>query len=252
MTFALYGKVPRMGRGSVKDLISHGRDRLSVTMRFSVARPDLRRHADDPSQWRCQVSASSTSSVGAATRTIASGVREVDEAVERLVGLDYDAFTQAVVLPQGEFARFLKGAPAQRRQILQDLLRLGVYGRMHKLAGERCRDAQQGRRVRRAPTRDCMPTRRPTRLHHVEVELAGASQRHAALVDDSRLVFVRHVCRWRRAWHMSQRPWRSPAPSSNELRAADAEQQRRGSTPLHAARRAREVSAELAQHARDR
>ena len=142
VTFALYGKVARMGRGSVKDLISHGRDRMSVTMRFSardrvfVVTRMVRRNTG---AGLCQLD----ERVGDGDVTVASGVREVDEAIERLVGLDYDAFTQAVVLPQGEFARFLKGAPAQRRQILQDLLRLTIYNRMQKLAGERWRDARR-------------------------------------------------------------------------------------------------------------
>lgn len=48
---------------------------------------------------------------------LASGAREVSDAVERLVGLDYDAFTHAVILPQSEFARFLKGDPGTRRRI---------------------------------------------------------------------------------------------------------------------------------------
>ncbi|MGV3517266.1 AAA family ATPase [Luteitalea sp.] len=142
VTFALYGKVSRMGRGSVKDLISHGRDRMSVTLRFT-ARDRLFvvtrmvRRTSGPGL--CQLD----ERVGDVTTTLASGVHEVDDAIERLVGLDYDAFTQAVVLPQGEFARFLRGAPAQRRQILQELLRLTIYNRMQRLAGERCRDAKR-------------------------------------------------------------------------------------------------------------
>jgi exonuclease SbcC len=54
---------------------------------------------------------------GGATTMLASGAREVSDAVERLVGLDYDAFTHAVILPQSEFARFLKGDPGTRRRI---------------------------------------------------------------------------------------------------------------------------------------
>lgn len=247
MTFALYGKVPRMGRGSVKDLISHGRDRLCVTMRFSVADRTcivtrMIRRNGGPGV--CQLD----EQVGAATRTIASGVREVDEAVEHLVGLDYDAFTQAVVLPQGEFARFLKGAPAQRRQILQDLLRLGVYGRMHKLAGERCRDAK--RDVEAAERQLVMHAdATPDAIRHAEIELAGASQRHAALVetrDGVREARVQMETRVALARELGVR-----RQELELVRAADTEQRVRVDT-IARARRAREVGAELAQHARDR
>jgi len=45
-----------------------------------------------------------------------------------------DAFMQAVVLPQGEFARFLKAQPRDRRSMLRTLLRLDVYERMRERA----------------------------------------------------------------------------------------------------------------------
>jgi len=134
ITFALYGRVPRMGGASVKDLISHGRDRMTVTLRFAVRDRQflvtrvVRRSTTAGS---CQLD----EIVGGLSTPVASGAREVAAAVERLVGLDYEAFTHAVILPQGEFARFLKGDPSQRRRILQELLRLTVYARMQKLAG---------------------------------------------------------------------------------------------------------------------
>ncbi len=142
ITFALYGKVPRMGHGSVKDLISHGSDRMTVTLRFAVRDRTFvvtRTVRRGTAAGACQLDEAFD---GGATTMLASGAREVSDSVERLVGLDYDAFTHAVILPQGEFARFLKGDPGTRRRILQELLRLTVYARMQKLAGERGRDAR--------------------------------------------------------------------------------------------------------------
>jgi exonuclease SbcC len=141
ITFALYGKVPRMGHGSVKELISHGRDRMTVTLRFAVHEATYlvaRTVRRGTAAGACQLD----ELVSGGTRMIATGATAVTAAVERLVGLDYDAFTHAVILPQGEFARFLKGDAATRRKILQELLRLTVYTRMQQLAGERCRDAR--------------------------------------------------------------------------------------------------------------
>jgi exonuclease SbcC len=52
----------------------------------------------------------------------------------QLLGLEAPAFMQAVVLPQGEFARFLKAQPRDRRSMLRTLLRLDVYERMRERA----------------------------------------------------------------------------------------------------------------------
>jgi len=65
---------------------------------------------------------------------VSEGIRNVDEEVRRLLGLDFDAFTQAVMLPQGSFAEFLRCQPAERRQMLVALLRLQVYQRMREKA----------------------------------------------------------------------------------------------------------------------
>ncbi len=51
-----------------------------------------------------------------------------------ILGLGAPAFMQAVVLPQGEFARFLKAQPRDRRSMLRTLLRLDVYERMRERA----------------------------------------------------------------------------------------------------------------------
>jgi exonuclease SbcC len=68
---------------------------------------------------------------------VCSGVRETDDKIKQLVGLAYEAFTQAVVLPQGEFANFLRSAPGDQRKMLRDLLRLQVYERMRDLAARK-------------------------------------------------------------------------------------------------------------------
>ncbi len=46
------------------------------------------------------------------------------------------------MLPQGEFARFLHEKPADRQDLLVELLGLGVYDRMRELANQRARAAQ--------------------------------------------------------------------------------------------------------------
>ena len=51
----------------------------------------------------------------------------VTAAVEKLLGLSFEHFCQCVVLPQGEFAEFLRAKGADRREILLKLLGAGLY-----------------------------------------------------------------------------------------------------------------------------
>ncbi|MCU0306937.1 MAG: SMC family ATPase, partial [Thermoleophilia bacterium] len=132
ITFALYGQAPRVGR-RVSQLIANGctearvrldfaagEDRYRITRRLTAAgqRPLLERLAPD----------------GSAT-PLAGSVRAVAEEVERIVGLGFDFYTRAAMLPQGRFAELLTGSPSQRRDILSRLLDLDRYRR----AGERAR-----------------------------------------------------------------------------------------------------------------
>jgi len=67
-------------------------------------------------------------------QSLADQVRTATERVVQILGLGAAAFMQAVVLPQGEFARFLKAPPRERRSMLRTLLRLDVYERMREQA----------------------------------------------------------------------------------------------------------------------
>ncbi len=67
---------------------------------------------------------------------------EMDAAVAEAVGLPYEQFTSCVVLPQGEFARFLHAKPAERQEILINLLGLHVYQRIGERAGVVQREAE--------------------------------------------------------------------------------------------------------------
>ena len=74
---------------------------------------------------------------------LAGNADEVTVAVGGLLGLSYDHFIKCVVLPQGEFARFLHDKPKDRQDLLVSLLDLGVYGRMAELAGRRSTEAKR-------------------------------------------------------------------------------------------------------------
>lgn len=142
MVFALFGKVPRMGAHGLGDLVSHGLAQARIKLEFSVGGQRYRvarRLAKggttsatferaDGADWRPDVEG--------------SGVRAVDRRVIELLKLDFDAFTRAVVLPQGEFQRFLRGEPDKRREVLTDLLGLKHYEAMGARARGRIRELE--------------------------------------------------------------------------------------------------------------
>ncbi|PYY33190.1 AAA family ATPase [Curtobacterium sp. MCBD17_030] len=54
---------------------------------------------------------------------------EIGVEIARVVGLNRDQFLQTVVLPQGEFARFLRAPGEDRRKLLQSLFGTAIYDR---------------------------------------------------------------------------------------------------------------------------
>lgn len=71
----------------------------------------------------------------------------LDEAgaeLTRVVGLDRTQFVQTMVLPQGEFASFLRADPEQRRGLLQRIFGTEVYERVQQRLEEQRREVQRG------------------------------------------------------------------------------------------------------------
>lgn len=60
---------------------------------------------------------------------MSSRIPEVGVEIGRIIGLDRAQFLQTVVLPQGEFARFLRSPGEDRRKLLQSLFGTQVYDR---------------------------------------------------------------------------------------------------------------------------
>jgi exonuclease SbcC len=125
IAFALYGRAPRVAN-RIRRLVASGLSEVRVELEFAVG-PEtfrvarrLRRSASGGSQHRALLERRE----GAAWRPLADGADPVSAEIEEVTGLDFTAFTRAVMLPQGEFARLLGGEAAQRRAILVRLLAL--------------------------------------------------------------------------------------------------------------------------------
>lgn len=144
MCFALYGSVPRYdNRNLVAPVISHGRVEAKVLLEFSIDGKDY-----------SAVRVVRRSGTGATTKearleaggeVLAGNADELTERVTELVGLSFEHFTKCVVLPQGDFARFLHDKPGERQDLVVKLLNLGVYERMRQLATARATEKKYER-----------------------------------------------------------------------------------------------------------
>ena len=75
-------------------------------------------------------------------RDRAGNVDEMNEHVEKLLGLDFEQFTKTVVLPQGEFATFLNDTPAGKQELLRRLLGMEVYVELGKRAADKAKELE--------------------------------------------------------------------------------------------------------------
>lgn len=133
---ALFGEAPRL-RG--KESISHGRAELHIGLRFQVDDKIYRvqrRYYRDKSTGQARLEIQKSEGLW---QTLTDKVGETNKAIARLVGMNYDTFTKAVILPQNLFDQFLKGDKENRRQVLENLLSLKLFEQAAALAGEQSR-----------------------------------------------------------------------------------------------------------------
>jgi len=142
LTFALYGSVSRYGNPNlVHPVISQGKLETKVRFDFSV---EGRRYTAVRVVRRTRGGATTREArLESDGRTLAGNADEVTARVREILGLDFTQFTTCVVLPQGEFARFLHDKPADRQDLLTKLLGVGVYESMGNLARVREAEASQ-------------------------------------------------------------------------------------------------------------
>ena len=130
--FALYGKVPRSGN-SAPNVASHHREldtTPSVELEVTIQgrRLKIRR---SPSHERPAKRGDGTTTAaqegvleeisGADSTVISAKWSEVNSAIEERIGMNAEQFSQVVMLPQGDFARFLKANVNERRALLERL-----------------------------------------------------------------------------------------------------------------------------------
>ncbi len=142
MVFALYGTIPRLDdRRSVAPVISARADRARVSFDFTVEEERFvaARLVERRGSGATTTEASLERKGG---EVLARGSDEVTDRVTELLGLTYDQFTKAVVLPQGAFADFLTDKPRERQALLRALLEVGLFEKVMQLANARAKTSE--------------------------------------------------------------------------------------------------------------
>ncbi len=130
--FALYGRVPGE-RGKARRLRSDhaaagsrtevqleatiGGRRVRITRRPEQERAKLRGGGTTTEQAKVLLE----EACGASWRAVSTRAGEADEEIRDLMGMSADQFFQVVLLPQGEFARFLHADAGDRAKLLEKL-----------------------------------------------------------------------------------------------------------------------------------
>jgi exonuclease SbcC len=138
MGFALYGRVPGV-RNDAKRLRSdyapietHTEVQLEATL--GGRRMRITRSPEYERPKRRGVGTTKQNStvlveelVAGSWTTLSTAHREADDVILELVGMSAEQFFQVVLLPQGEFAKFLRADSAARAHLLEKLFGTGLY-----------------------------------------------------------------------------------------------------------------------------
>ena len=180
MIFALYGSVPRYDHVSlIAPVISQGKVRARVRLDFEARG---RRYTAVRVVQRTTTGATTREARleehanGQPVKTLAATESDLSARVQNdVIGLALDHFTKCVVLPQGEFAAFLRAKPAERKQLLERLLGLGLYERLRKAANLRWK-LEEGRA-------DNLQWQLDSALAHATPEAVGAAEARVEVLD---------------------------------------------------------------------
>ena len=147
ISLALYGRTPRLARigKAGNEIMSRHSGTCHAEITFSTRTGRYRSHW---SQHRARRKAGGELqnpkhelADAESGELLATGLKDVAAAIERLTGMDYQRFTRAMLLAQGDFAAFLRAAPDERAPLLEQITGTEIYSRISIAVHERLRDA---------------------------------------------------------------------------------------------------------------
>jgi exonuclease SbcC len=161
VAFALFGRVPGP-RNEAKRLrcdrapadvvtmvrleASIGGHRLEITRRPEYERPKARGNGSTLQRGKVSLRWIGATPSGHTEEGL-TRADEVGDAVVDLLGMSADQFFQVVLLPQGDFARFLRADTAERGDLLERLFDTGRFGRIEDWFANLRREAGAGLRA---------------------------------------------------------------------------------------------------------
>jgi AAA domain-containing protein len=159
IVFALYGTVPG-ARGEEKRLRSdHATEavRTEVTCELTlggerlrvVRRPEQRRPKRRGEGWTTEQARLSVARLeDGVWQTVSTRIDEGSQHLRERLGLSAEQFCQVVLLPQGDFARFLRAEPEDRGRLLRTLFDVGRFGRAEEVLADQRAAGRAGAGVR--------------------------------------------------------------------------------------------------------
>ncbi len=147
MIVALYGRVPRYGHNTPTELMTRHTAETLIELDFAVqqgrfrARWNLRR-ARGQATGRVQPARHELQNLDT-NQTLDLRSSDVPKEVEKLTGLNMERFLRSVILPQGDFAAFLRAKEKERGELLEELTGLHVYSELSELAFSCSRESRE-------------------------------------------------------------------------------------------------------------
>ena len=147
MIVALYGRVPRYGHNTPTELMTRHTAETLIELDFAVqqgcfrARWNLRR-ARGQATGRVQPARHEIQNLDT-NQTLDLRSSDVPKEVEKLTGLNMERFLRSVILPQGDFAAFLRSKEKERGELLEELTGLHVYSELSELAFSCSRESRE-------------------------------------------------------------------------------------------------------------
>jgi exonuclease SbcC len=147
MIVALYGRVPRYGNNTPTELMTRHTAETLIELDFAVqqgrfrARWNLRR-ARGQATGRVQPARHELQNLDT-SQTLDLRSSDVPKEVEKLTGLNMERFLRSVILPQGDFAAFLRAKEKERGELLEELTGLHVYSELSELAFSCSRESRE-------------------------------------------------------------------------------------------------------------
>jgi exonuclease SbcC len=154
---ALYHQTPRLGQitNSSNEIMTRGTAECLAEVEFEVKDTAYRafwsmRRSRGKVDGNLQPADAELAEV-ATGKVLATQIRQKNEEIEKLTGLDFGRFTKSMMLSQGDFAAFLNADEKQRAELLEELTGTEVYGLIsikvhehHSQAKQRLNELQVG------------------------------------------------------------------------------------------------------------